>query len=313
MHGTEVELNTLADTDRTGTKYQDFLFIRCCYCFILCAFIAVYRIVIWCCCRKLCSTGINHLVCCFDLVFFTKSFDFFFCFTCQTSNDIIRKFHALCFQKKLFCKLSGFKCIFHSNKDCQLINEPDINLGNVMKHGLRHTAADCFCDFPDSAVIYDFQFCQKFFICKLCKIVGHKAVYMLFQRTNCFHQSAFKVMADAHNLTGSFHLSRKGSLCSNKFVKWKSRNLHYAVVKHWLETCICFSCDRIRDLIQCVTQSNLCCNLCDRVTCCLTCKCRGTAYTRVYLDYTVFKAVRFQSVLNVTSTCDSKFCDDVQG
>ena len=72
-------------------------------------------------------------------------------------------------------------------------------------------------------------------------------------------------------------------------------------------------CDRIRNLIQCVTQGNLCCNLCDRVTCCLTCKCRGTAYTRVYLDYTVFKAVRFQSVLNVTSTCDSKFCDDVQG
>ena len=313
MYGTEVELNTLTDTDRTGTKYQDFLFIRCCYCFILCAFIAVYRIVIWCCCRKLCSTGINHLICCFNLIFFTKSFNLFFCLACQTCNDVVREFHAFCFKEKLFCELSGLKSIFHAYKDCNLIDEPDINLCDVVKHGLWHTTTDCFCNLPDSAVIYDFQLCKEFLVCKLCEIIGHQTVYVLFKRTDGFHQGTFEVMADTHNLTCCLHLSSKGSLCSYKFIKWKSRNLNYAVVKHWLETCICFSCDRIRDLIQCVAQGNLCCNLCDRVTCCLTCKCRGTAYTRVYLDYTVFKAVRFQSVLNVTSTCDSKFCDDVQG
>ena len=313
MYGTEVELNTLADTDRTGTKYQDFLFIRCCYCFILCTFISVYRIVIWCCCCKLCCAGINHLICCFDLIFFTESFDLIFRFTCQTCNDIVREFHAFCFQKELFCQLSGLKGIFHSHKDRQFINEPDINLCDIVKHGLRHTTADGFCDLPDSAVIYDLQLCEKFLICKLCEVIGHQAVYVLLQRTDGFHQSTFEVMADTHNLTCRFHLSSKGSLCSDKFIKWKSRDLNYTVVKHWLETCICFSCDRVRNLIQCVTQGNLCCNLCDRVTCCLTCKCRGTAYTRVNLDYTVFKAVRFQSVLNVTSACDSKLCDDVQG
>ena len=182
-----------------------------------------------------------------------------------------------------------------------------------MKHGLRHTAADCFCDLPDSAVIYDLQLCKEFLICKLCEIVGHQAVYVLLQRTDCFHQGTFEVMADTHNLTGRFHLSSKSSLCSDKFIEWKSWDFNYAVVKHWLETCICFSCDCIRDLIQCVTQSDLCCNFCDRVTSCLTCKCRGTAYTWVNLDNAVFKAVRFQSVLNVTSACDSKLCDDVQG
>ena len=313
MHGTEVELNTLTDTDRTGTKYQDFLFIRCCYCFILCAFITVYRIVIWCCCRKFCGTGINHLICCFNLIFFTESFNLFFRFACQTCNDVVREFHAFCFKEKLFCKLSGLKSIFHTYKDCNLIDEPDINLCDVMKHGLRHTTTDCFCNLPDSAVIYDFQLCKEFLVCKLCEVVGHQAVYVLLQRTDSFHQGTFKVMANTHNLTCSLHLSSKGSLCSDKFIKWKSRDLNYTVVKHWLETCICFSCDRIRNLIQCITQGNLCCNLCNRVTCCLTCKCRGTAYTRVNLDYTVFKAVRFQSVLNITSACDSKLCDDVQG
>ena len=121
-------------------------------------------------------------------------------------------------------------------------------------------------------------------------------------------------MADTHNLTGSFHLSGKGSLSCNKFIKWKSRDLNYAVVKHWLETCICFSCDRIRDLIQCISKCDLRCNLCDRVTSCLTCKCRGTGLHEGLTSITpVFEAVWFQCVLNVTSACNSKLCDNVQG
>ena len=182
-----------------------------------------------------------------------------------------------------------------------------------MKHGLRHTTADCFCNLPDSAVVHDCQLIQQFPICKLCKIVRHQTVNMLLQGTDCFHKSPLKVMADTHNLTSSFHLSGKGSLSCDKFIKWKSRDLNDTVVKHRLETCVCFSSDGIRDLIQCISKCDLRCNLRDRVTSCLTCKCRGTAYTRVNLNNTVFEAVWFQCVLNVTSACDSKLCDNVQG
>ena len=313
MYRAEVKLNTLSNTDRAGAKYQDFFLIWCGNCFILCSFITVYRIVIRSGSSKFCGTGINHLVSGFDTSLCAESFDFLFCFACKAGDNVVRELHTFCFQKKLFGKFSGLQGIFHSNKDCQLVNEPDVDLGNVMKHGLRHTTADCFCNLPDSAVVHDCQLIQQFLICKLCKIVGHQAVYMLLQGTDCFHKSTLKVMADTHNLTSSFHLSGKGSLSCDKFIKWKSRNLNDTVVKHRLETCVCFSSDGIRDLIQCISKCDLRCNLRDRVTSCLTCKCRGTAYTRVNLDNTVFEAVWFQCVLNVTSTCDSKLCDNVQG
>ena len=56
---------------------------------------------------------------------------------------------------------------------------------------------------------------------------------------------------------------------------------------------------------------NIITELGDRITGSLTCKCGGTAYTRVNLDNAVLKALRMKSVLYVTSTCDTKFCDDV--
>ena len=182
-----------------------------------------------------------------------------------------------------------------------------------MKHGLRHTTADCFCNLPDSAVIYDCQLSKQLLVCKLGKIIGHKAVHMLLQGADCLHKSTFKVMADTHNLTGSFHLSGKSSLSCYKFIKRKSRDLNDTVVKHWLKACVCFSGDGIRNLIQCITKCDLRSNLCNRITGSLTCKGRGTAYTRVNLNNTVFEAVWFQCVLNVTSACNSKLCDNVQG
>ena len=35
---------------------------------------------------------------------------------------------------------------------------------------------------------------------------------MLLQRTDCFHKSSFKVIANTHNFSGSFHLCRQRSL-----------------------------------------------------------------------------------------------------
>ena len=135
---------------------------------------------------------------------------------------------------------------------------------------------------------------------------------MLLQRTDCLHKSAFKVMADTHNLTGSLHLRSQCSLGSNEFIKWKSRNLNYTVIKHRLKACISLTCDRIRNLIQSISQCNLGCNLGDRITGSLTCQCRGTAYSRIYLNNTVLKAFRMKCILYVTSTCNSKLCNNIQ-
>ena len=176
----------------------------------------------------------------------------------------------------------------------------------------RDISSDCFCYFPDTTVIYNCQFFDQLILIKTCKVIGHKTVYMLFQRTDGFHEGTFEVVADTHNFTGCFHLSCQSSLCSNKFIKRKSRDLNYTVVKHRLETCICFSCNSVRNLIQCIAQSNLCSNFSNRITCSFTCQCGRTTYTRVYLNNTVFKTLRMKSVLYVTSACDSKLCDNIQ-
>ena len=167
VYRTEVELDTLTDTDRAGTKYQDLFLIFCFYSFILCLLIAVYRIVIWCRCRKLCCTGINHLVCCTDAVLFTQVFDLSFCLSCQVCDDVVRELQTFCFQKKVFVQLLSFQSLLHLNKDSQLIDEPDVDLCDIMKLLLGNISSQGFCDLPDTAVIHNVQLVHQFFIRKM--------------------------------------------------------------------------------------------------------------------------------------------------
>ena len=167
MYGAEVKLDTLSDTDRAGTKYQDLFLIFCLDCFVLCLVIAVYRVVVWCLCRELCRTGINHLVCGTDAVLFTKVFDFRFCLTCQVCNDVVRELHTFCFQKELFVQFLSLQSLLHLNKDSQLIDEPDVDLCDIMKLLLGNISSQGFCDLPDTAVIHNVQFVHQFFIRKM--------------------------------------------------------------------------------------------------------------------------------------------------
>ena len=98
---------------------------------------------------------------------------------------------------------------------------------------------------------------------------------------------------------------------TDKFIEGKSRHLDYHIVKHRLEACIGLLCNSVLDLIQCVTESDLCGNLCDRISCRLGRKGGGTAYTRVYLNYTVLEALRVKCVLYVAATGDTELCDDL--
>ena len=135
---------------------------------------------------------------------------------------------------------------------------------------------------------------------------------MLFQRTDSLHQGALKVIADTHNLAGSFHLCGQGTFGTDKFIKGQTRDLDNTVVQHRLKAGIGLAGDGIRDLIQSVTQSDLGCHLGDGITGSLGSKCGRTTYTGVNLDNAVFKAVRMQGVLYVTSTGDAQLADDVQ-
>ena len=97
----------------------------------------------------------------------------------------------------------------------------------------------------------------------------------------------------------------------DEFIEGKSRHLDHHVVKHRLEACVGLLCNSVLDLIECVAEGNLCGNLRDRISCRLGCKGGGTAYTRVYLNYTILEALRVKRVLYVTATGDAELCDDL--
>ena len=94
MYGAEVELDTLSDTDRAGTKYQ-YLFLRVClYDFILAA---KAGIIVRCGRFKFCRAGIYHLERCGDTVSVTHLFDVLFGFSGQFRDHFVRELDAFCF------------------------------------------------------------------------------------------------------------------------------------------------------------------------------------------------------------------------
>ena len=100
-----VKLDTLSDTDRTGTKHHDLLLILIHLDF---GFAIVAGIIIWCLCFKLSRTGIYDLVGCMDTIAIAKLLDFLFLLACNLCDYLVRKLHALCF---LHHFLSDLRCL----------------------------------------------------------------------------------------------------------------------------------------------------------------------------------------------------------
>ena len=59
--------------------------------------------------------------------------DLSFCLSCQVCDDVVRELQTFCFQKKVFVQLLSFQSLLHLNKDSQLIDEPDVDLCDIMK------------------------------------------------------------------------------------------------------------------------------------------------------------------------------------
>ena len=94
VYGTEVELDTLADTDRAGTENQN-LFL-CMLLFYLADAVKA-GVVIRCLSRELCRAGIYHFVSGADIVCMAHGLDLILAHAGQSGNDIIRELDALCF------------------------------------------------------------------------------------------------------------------------------------------------------------------------------------------------------------------------
>ena len=94
MNGTEVELDTLTDTDRTGAEDENLLLLSLALCLILTSKAGV---IVWSFSCKLSRTGIYHLEGSTDAVCMTHLLDLVFRETSESRDHMIREFDALCF------------------------------------------------------------------------------------------------------------------------------------------------------------------------------------------------------------------------
>ena len=178
-------------------------------------------------------------------------------------------------------------------------------IGNALADGFRNQ--------PDTAVVHHMKLIQDFLSGKICKIIGHEAVHVLFQGTDGFHQSALEIIADGHDLAGGLHLGGQSTLCADKFIEGQTGHLHNTVVQHGLKAGLGLSGNGIGNLIQGITQSDLRCHLGNGVACSLGSQCGGTADTGIYLDHAIFKAFRMQGILDVAAAGNVQLADDIQG
>ena len=138
MHRTEIELDTLSNTDWSGTENKNFLLWIGLYCLIL---TSVYTVIIWCLCCELCCTGIYHLISSNNAVCVTHLLDFFFGFSSKFCNHIVRELNSLCFFQQFNGKFLGLQALLHLGNNCKLIDKPAVDLCNLVNVIVRYATA----------------------------------------------------------------------------------------------------------------------------------------------------------------------------
>ena len=109
--------------------------------------------------RELCGTGINHLERCTDTIAIPQLFDLFCCLSCKLCDYLIREFYTLDFLHQFLGDISlGITdLLFIVNQIVDLINEPKINLCDIVNCFLCNATAKCLSDNKDTSVIYMMQ------------------------------------------------------------------------------------------------------------------------------------------------------------
>ena len=154
MYGTIVKLDTLSDTDRAGTQYQDFLASGGLLGFALAA---EYGIVIRSRSCELCSTGVYHLVDSLNAVVITHLLDLFLGLAGQSCDHVIRELDSLGFLQQINRQRLCLQRMLHLGQNGNLVDEPQVDLGNVVDLLVADALTDSFRNDINTLVIHDLQ------------------------------------------------------------------------------------------------------------------------------------------------------------
>ena len=228
-------------------------------------------------------------------------------------NGAIQITVLLCQQIKIFCQ--RFFCHFplQFNQIHQLIQEPAVNHGQLVKFFNGFATLHCLVQLECTLIIYDMEPLHDLIQRHLLVLFHVHGIHAKLSRTNCLHDGFFKSRTNCHNFTGCLHLCAKGALCIDKLIKRPLRILDNNIVQCRLKACVGLTSYLINDLIQRITNGNSRCNLCNRITSCLGSQCGRTRYTGIYLNDSIFHAGRMQGKLAVASTLYLQLRNDIDG
>ena len=130
--------------------------------------------------------------------------------------------------------------------------------------------------------------------------------------SDSLHHRLLKGRSDGHDFACRFHLCAERSLCIDEFIERPFREFHDDIVDGRLKASVSRTRNGVADLVKLIADSELCSNLCDRITCCLGSKRRGTGYTGVYFDHGILEALRLKRKLTVTAAFYTKGRYDIQ-
>ena len=199
-----IELHTLADADWTGAKDDNFFSIGYDgFIFRLIGGIEVRHIAV-----ELASAGINHLIDRKNAAFPTHVVYIILADLPELRDVSIRKAHSLGFPKHIHNADGGFQFPFKINDILDLIEEKHVNLGDVADSAVIHAFPHQLSDGIDTVVGAVFDIVQQFVGGHVFAVeLGHMQMTVSgFQRTNGFEQTFLHGTANAHHLTGRFHL-----------------------------------------------------------------------------------------------------------
>ena len=72
----------------------------------------------------------------------------------QLRNHAVREFEPLCLAQEFSCQRLFLQPLLHRDQDRDLVDKPCIDLRCLMDAVNRKSAAECFCDRPDSLVVH---------------------------------------------------------------------------------------------------------------------------------------------------------------
>ena len=325
VNGAVVKLDALPDADGAGAQHQHFFAVFVTHGLVLAA---KHGVIVGRGRRKLRRAGVHHLVYRLYAVVISHLPDLGLAPAGEPGDHLIgelqplglpQQFHRqlplrmrlpwlllrhrslrLCLLRRP-CPLQG---LLHLHQHGNLINKPYVDLRDLMDRLIVDPFPQRLGDHKDPLVVHHGQALQQFFSGQRREIIAPQTVHMLLQGADSLHQRPLKIVADAHDLAGGFHLRGQRALRRDKLIKRKPRNLHHTVIQRWLKAGVGLACDGIFDLVQGIAQRDLGRHLGDGIPRGLGGQRGGAAHPGIDLDDTVLKAGGMQRELHVAAAGD---------